>query len=40
MSAQIRIKKVKQSKANTLDFNDIPLGRTFTDHMFLCAFEK
>lgn len=40
MSTQIRIQKVKQSKANTLDFNDIPLGRTFTDHMFLCTFEN
>ena len=40
MSTQIRIQKVKHSKANTLDFNDIPLGRTFTDHMFLCAFEN
>jgi len=38
MSTQIHIEKVKESKAKDLDFNDIPLGRTFTDHMFLCTY--
>ena len=40
MSTQINIKKVKESNAKDLDFNDIPLGRTFTDHMFLCTYEN
>ena len=40
MSTQIHIEKVKESKAKDLDFNDIPLGRTFTDHMFLCTYEN
>lgn len=40
MSTQIHIKKVKESKAKDLNFNDIPLGRTFTDHMFLCTYEN
>ncbi len=40
MSTQIHIEKVKESKAKHLDFNDIPLGRTFTDHMFLCTYEN
>jgi branched-chain amino acid aminotransferase len=40
MSTQIQIEKVKESKSEGLDFNDIPLGRTFTDHMFLCAYEN
>jgi branched-chain amino acid aminotransferase len=39
MSTQLHIEKVKTSKANDLDFNDIPLGRTFTDHMFLCTYD-
>ncbi|MGB1370929.1 MAG: branched-chain amino acid aminotransferase [Flavobacteriaceae bacterium] len=40
MSTQIHIEKVKESKAKDLDFNNIPLGKTFTDHMFLCAYEN
>ena len=40
MSTQIHIEKVKESKAKDLDFNNIPLGRTFTDHMFLCTYEN
>ena len=40
MSTPIHIEKVKESKAKHLDFNDIPLGRTFTDHMFLCTYEN
>ena len=40
MGTQIHIEKVKESKAKHLDFNDIPLGRTFTDHMFLCTYEN
>jgi branched-chain amino acid aminotransferase len=40
MSTQIHIEKVKESKAKDLDFNDIPLGKTFTDHMFICSYES
>jgi branched-chain amino acid aminotransferase len=40
MGTQIHIEKVKESKAKHLDFNDIPLGRAFTDHMFLCTYEN
>lgn len=35
----IKINKVKKSKVDKLDFNNIPLGRTFTDHMFICDFK-
>ena len=27
-------------KLTTLDFNNIPLGTTFTDHMFICDYEN
>lgn len=40
MSYQINITKVEKSKVEALDFNDIPLGRTFTDHMFICEYEN
>ena len=40
MSHNINITKVAESKVDTLDFNNIPLGTTFTDHMFICDFEN
>lgn len=35
---QIRITKAATSGVDALDFNNIPLGRTFTDHMFICEY--
>ncbi len=35
----IQITKATQSRVSEVDFNNIPLGRTFTDHMFVCDFE-
>jgi len=40
MSYNIKINKVAKSKVENLDFNNIPLGRTFTDHMFICDYEN
>ena len=40
MSYNIKINKVAKSKVKNLDFNNIPLGRTFTDHMFICDYEN
>jgi branched-chain amino acid aminotransferase len=39
MSQNINITKIETSKVETLDFNNIPLGKTFTDHMFICDYE-
>lgn len=39
MNHNISIKLAKQSKVDQLDFNNIPLGKTFTDHMFVCDYE-
>ncbi len=36
----IKINKVKESRVKSIDFNNIPLGTTFTDHMFICDFEN
>ncbi|WP_053978425.1 branched-chain amino acid aminotransferase [Mangrovimonas xylaniphaga] len=40
MSYNINIKTVEKSKVDTVDFNNIPLGTTFTDHMFICDYEN
>jgi branched-chain amino acid aminotransferase len=40
MKHNISITKVQESKVNQLDFNNIPLGTTFTDHMFICDYEN
>ncbi|NNK27570.1 MAG: branched chain amino acid aminotransferase, partial [Flavobacteriaceae bacterium] len=36
MSNQIKITRIKESNISKLDFDNIPLGTTFTDHMFMC----
>lgn len=40
MKPNISITKVETSKVGALDFNNIPLGTTFTDHMFICDYEN
>jgi len=40
MSNNISITKVENSKVENIDFNNIPLGTTFTDHMFICDYEN
>ena len=39
MSNSISITKINKSKVETLDFDNIALGRTFTDHMFVCDYQ-
>jgi branched-chain amino acid aminotransferase len=39
MSYNISINKTQKSKLSSLDFDNIPLGRAFTDHMFVCDYE-
>jgi len=40
MPYNIKITKVEKSKIHSLDLNNIPLGRIFTDHMFICEYEN
>ncbi|MCA0133271.1 branched-chain amino acid aminotransferase [Winogradskyella alexanderae] len=40
MSYNIPITKVEKSKVDALDFDNIPLGTTFTDYMFVCDYEN
>ncbi len=39
MIHNIQTNLVKESRVKKVDFNDIPLGKNFTDHMFICDFE-
>jgi len=34
MKYDIKLTKVKESKLSSVDFDNIPFGRTFSDHMF------
>jgi branched-chain amino acid aminotransferase len=34
----ITITKTTASRIDSIDFDNIPLGRTFTDHMFICEY--
>ena len=36
----IKITKTEHSKLSELDFDNIPLGKIFTDHMFICDYEN
>ena len=40
ISKNIKINKVQNSKVDELDFSNIPLGRSFTDHMFICDYNN
>ncbi|MBV1924141.1 MAG: branched chain amino acid aminotransferase, partial [Flavobacteriaceae bacterium] len=36
----IKVTLTENSKLSELDFNNIPLGKAFTDHMFICDYEN
>jgi len=38
MKYNISLTKVKESRLNTVDFDNIPFGRTFSDHMFTADY--
>ena len=40
MSYNIKITKIEKSKVDALDFDNIPLGKTFSDHMFICDYDN
>jgi len=40
MKPTITIQKIEKSGLDQLDFDNIPLGTTFTDHMFVCDYEN
>ncbi|MBQ4821559.1 branched-chain amino acid aminotransferase [Aquimarina sp. MMG016] len=40
MEQRIKITRTQNSKLKDIDFDNIPLGTTFTDHMFICEYEN
>jgi branched-chain amino acid aminotransferase len=34
----ITVEKVKESKLSKIDFNNLPFGKTFSDHMMVCEY--
>lgn len=36
----IKITKIEQTRLSVTDFSELPFGKVFTDHMFLCDFEN
>lgn len=40
VSQKITIEKTKNSKINEVDFNNLPFGQVYTDHMLVCDFEN
>ncbi|MEM9261928.1 MAG: branched-chain amino acid aminotransferase, partial [Bacteroidota bacterium] len=39
MNQSIRIERTQQSRLKDIDFDNIPFGRTFSDHVFICDYE-
>lgn len=40
MIAQIGLEKVKESRISQVDFENLPFGRVFSDHMFVADYEN
>ena len=39
MSSTIQIKRIEKSKIESVDFNNLPFGSVFSDHMLTCTFK-
>jgi len=39
MSSNIEIKQIEKSKIESVDFNNLPFGTVFSDHMLTCTFK-
>ena len=40
MSVDIKVERVKDSKIESVDFDNLPFGHVFSDHMLECDFEN
>ena len=40
MNHKIKITKTTNSRLSSLDFDNIPFGKTFSDHMFVCDYKN
>ncbi|MFD1314168.1 branched-chain amino acid aminotransferase [Namhaeicola litoreus] len=39
MKPVIRVEKTKNSKISQVDFSNLPFGKVYTDHMFICDYK-
>ena len=39
MNSNIEIKHIETSKIESVDFNNLPFGSVFSDHMLTCTFK-
>ena len=39
-TAEFEIKKIEQSRISQVDFNNIPFGKVYADHMFVAEFTE
>ena len=39
MNSNIKIESIQNSRIDTVDFNNLPFGTLFSDHMFTCDFK-
>ena len=37
---QLSVERVKKSRISEVDFNNLPFGEVFTDHMFICDYRN
>ena len=35
---KIEVEKIRESKLPTIDFDNLPFGKTFSDHMMICEY--
>ncbi|MDZ7847074.1 MAG: hypothetical protein U5L96_10030 [Owenweeksia sp.] len=38
--SEMKINTVSQSRIDEVDFNNLPFGTTFSDHMFICNYAN
>ena len=36
----MKINKISKSRIDSVDFDNLVFGKTFTDHMFICHFKN
>ena len=40
MNSNIQITPIQNSRIDSVDFNNLPFGTLFSDHMFTCDFKE
>ena len=40
MKSNIEIQHIEKSKIDSVDFDNLPFGSVYSDHMFVCNFKN